>query len=160
MSDLQKLNNIIDSLEFQAKQVSEFSGVLKKVNDSSEKIDYSNQMLNEALKDVKYLLREYRSHFLNVEKRIDAFIEKSDQTKYSIDEISKKISDLEKSMSNNFRSEITTLSEKTNNLLKHTEESLTTSHALHASSIAALFIKLSIAQTAIIGAIIYFIFKN
>jgi HPt (histidine-containing phosphotransfer) domain-containing protein len=79
MDDIRKLENIIDVLESQAKQVTEYSGLLSAVNDarSSVKdalagIEQSASVLQLSTDEVKTFVSENREHLIRVNESIAA----------------------------------------------------------------------------------------
>ncbi len=70
MNDIQKLHKIIGSLEEQASQVREFTGVLRAVSDVHSVIEASNATLSSLSSEQKQLIKDSYSKFDGLEKRL------------------------------------------------------------------------------------------
>lgn len=79
MSDVNKLNGIITSLEDQARKVSEFSGLLAAVNDARKEIVSSKALLEAASAESRHFLKDSRSQFDGLERRLLALEKKFEQ---------------------------------------------------------------------------------
>lgn len=72
MNDIQKLNSIISSLEDQARQVTEFSGLLSAVNEARMQFEASQEQLQIAINEQKDFVTENRTALGRLEMRVDS----------------------------------------------------------------------------------------
>lgn len=79
MNDVNKLNGIITSLEDQARKVSEFSGLLAAVNDARKEIESSKSILEAASAESRHFLKDSRSQFDSLERRLLTLEKKLEQ---------------------------------------------------------------------------------
>ena len=70
MNDLQKLREVIGSLEEQASQVQEFNGVLRAVNDARVEIEANKSILSSLSEEQKQLFKDSYGMFDDLEKRL------------------------------------------------------------------------------------------
>ena len=70
MNDLQKLREVIGSLEEQASQVQEFNGVLRAVNDARVEIEANKSILSSLSGEQKQLFKDSYGLFDELEKRL------------------------------------------------------------------------------------------
>ncbi len=71
MSDIEKLNKVIDTLEDQSARVSEFSGVLDSVNSSRRQIESTKKSLASIADEQKLLISESYKNFKEMSKELD-----------------------------------------------------------------------------------------
>lgn len=70
VNDIQKLQKVIDSLEEEASQVREFTGILRAVSEAHAKIEVSNATLSSLSSELKQLIKDSYSKFDGLEKRL------------------------------------------------------------------------------------------
>lgn len=71
MSDIEKLNKVIDTLEDQSARVSEFSGILDSVNSSRKQIESTKKSLASIADEQKLLIFESYKNFEEMSKDLD-----------------------------------------------------------------------------------------
>lgn len=71
MNDIEKLNQVIDTLENQSARVTEFNGILDSVNSSRGQIESANTTLINLVDEQKLLLSESYKNFEEFGKELD-----------------------------------------------------------------------------------------
>ncbi|MBE0471859.1 MAG: hypothetical protein IBX55_20410 [Methyloprofundus sp.] len=73
MKEILKLNKIVSSLEDQAKQVTEFNGLLTSINEVRVQLDSNKAQLYEATKAHERLIKDNRDNSKQLENKITGF---------------------------------------------------------------------------------------